>query len=80
VTRFYRNPGFAAVRLIERVRDGDIQTPGQWTDAADTLAALPPRLQEWTIGKLTPLIGEDGVSYVLSFASTPRPVYTKVPV
>ena len=76
----YRNPGFAAVRLIERVRDGDLQTPGQWTDAADTLAALPPRLREWTIDQLTPLIGEDGVSYVLSFASTPRPVYTKVPV
>lgn len=74
------NPGFVAGRMVDAVREGNLQTRGQWITFADTLASFPPSLQKWTINQITPILGEDSVQYLLSFVRTPQGKYTRVEV
>lgn len=66
--------------MVQAVRDGDLQTRGQWITVADTVMSFPPSLQKWTIEQIAPILGEDSVQYLLSFASTPQGKYTRVEV
>ena len=76
MTRWRGKPGYVAARMVEAVRNGEIQRRGEWVNLADTVASFPPSLRKWTIAQITPVLGEEGMEYLISFASTPTGRYT----
>ena len=66
--------------MVEALKAGDLRTRGEWITFADTLASFPPSLREWTIDQIRPVLGEEGTTYLLSFASTKPGPYEIVAV
>ena len=61
---WHSSPGRVAVLLVDRFLDGEVSTPGQYATWIETLASLPPRLREWVISQIEPVIGPDGTAKI----------------
>jgi hypothetical protein len=62
------NPAYTAERILEKVRDRECVTPGQWHDVIYQINRLPPKLQAWTWLQLQDLLPPAGFEYLMQLS------------
>jgi hypothetical protein len=67
IHRASRNHALKAEALVLAIQEGRLSTRAQWVRWTEELHGLPGGLKLWTIGKVRPFIGDDGISYILQW-------------